>query len=108
MATHSFTEKSMTSVKSVLVLFVLSAACIGKTYAQQKFIHYLSGTDKDHTVNWDFLVTKGNNSGKWTKIPVPSNWELQGFGNYNYGQDENKSDEQGLYKHSFTASEAWK
>ena len=108
MAIHSFTEKGMTSVKSVLVLFVLSVACIGRTYAQQKLIHYLSGTDKDHTVNWDFLVTKGNNSGKWTKIPVPSNWELQGFGNYNYGQDENKSDEQGLYKYSFAADEVWK
>ena len=39
---------------------------------------------------------------------MPSNWELQGFGNYNYGQHKNKSDEQGLYKYRFAANGAWK
>lgn len=73
----------------------------------------LSGTDKDHTVAWDFFCTKGQNSGKWTKIPVPSNWELQGFGGYTYGngytnKTNGRSDEQGIYKYSFSASSAWK
>lgn len=70
-------------------------------------IQYLSGTDKDHTVNWDFFCTKGANSGKWTTIPVPSNWELQGFGGYNYGHEKNKNDEHGLYKHHFTIDKKW-
>ncbi len=48
---------------------------------------YLSGTDKDHTVTWEFFCDKGQNSGKWSTIPVPSNWELQGFGIYNYGNN---------------------
>src|SRR5690242_8344802 len=61
----------------------------------------LSGTDKDHTVNWDFFCTKGRKSGQWTTIPVPSNWEFQGFGGYNYGHDKEKNDEEGLYKHQF-------
>ncbi|MGY3211509.1 glycoside hydrolase family 2 TIM barrel-domain containing protein [Mucilaginibacter sp. HD30] len=61
----------------------------------------LSGTDKDHTVNWDFFCTKGRKSGQWTTIPVPSNWEFQGFGGYNYGHDKQKNDEEGLYKHQF-------
>ena len=56
--------------------------------SQQTIIKYLSGTDKDHTLAWDFYCTKGNNSGKWTKIPVPSCWELQGFGTYNYGGEK--------------------
>jgi hypothetical protein len=72
-------------------------------FGQKTKIEYLSGTDKDHTVLWDFYCTGGRLSGKWTKIPVPSNWELQGFGSYNYGHDKNKADEQGLYKHEFTA-----
>lgn len=45
---------------------------------------YFSETDKDHRVLWDFYCTGGRNSGKWTKIAVPSNWEQQGFGTYNY------------------------
>ena len=32
---------------------------------------------------------------------MPSNWELQGFGTYNYGHDKIKANEQGLYKHEF-------
>jgi hypothetical protein len=62
---------------------------------------YLSGIDKDHTANWDFYCTKGRKSGQWTTIPVPSNWEFQGFGGYNYGHDKDKHDEEGLYKHQF-------
>jgi len=38
-------------------------------------------------VKWDFFCTAGHNSGIWSKIEVPSNWELQGYGNYNYGRD---------------------
>ncbi len=71
-------------------------------FSQSTIVKYLSGTDKDHTVPWDFYCTGGRNSGKWTKIAVPSNWELQGFGTYNYGHDKVKANEQGLYKHGFT------
>lgn len=78
--------------------------------AQQTEKLYLSGTGNDNTVNWDFFCTAGANSGKWTTIPVPSNWELQGFGKYNYGfnKEENKGKEQGLYKYSFKVPAAWK
>ncbi|TDN39966.1 glycoside hydrolase family 2 [Hymenobacter sp. UV11] len=69
--------------------------------AQQTITQYLSGLDKDHTVQWDFYCTKGQNSGKWSKIAVPSNWETQGFGTYNYYRDEKNPDEQGRYKHAF-------
>jgi hypothetical protein len=76
-------------------------------FPQSTIIKYLSGTDKDHAVQWDFYCTGGRNSGKWTKIAVPSNWELQGFGTYNYGHDKDKGNEQGLYKRHFFA-EGWK
>ena len=84
------------------LLFTFSA------YSQQTIIKYLSGTDKDHTVAWDFYCTKGNNSGKWTTIPVPSCWELQGFGTHNYGREQNKADEKGLYRYHFTVDKSWK
>jgi hypothetical protein len=71
---------------------------------------YLSGTGSDHTVNWDFFCTAGMNSGKWTSIPVPSCWELQGFGKYDYGfaKDSIRGKEKGLYKYSFKVPAVWK
>jgi hypothetical protein len=75
--------------------------------AQQTIIKYLSGTDKDNTVQWDFMVTKGMNSDKWTTIPVPSYWEQQGFGTFNYFSDKVNPDEQGLYRYAFKTDPAW-
>jgi len=85
------------------VLWIASAV-----QAQETEVIYLSGTDKDHTVAWNFFCTKGRNSGKWSTIPVPSNWELQGFGTYNYGQNKTLADEQGLYKREFNVPSTWK
>jgi hypothetical protein len=59
-------------------------------------------------VAWEFSVTGGRHAGTWTTIPVPSNWELQGFGAYNYGQETGKPDEHGLYRFRFTVPGAWK
>ncbi|MDR3712258.1 MAG: glycoside hydrolase family 2 TIM barrel-domain containing protein [Puia sp.] len=80
---------------------------VEQTVEQTTVIKYLSGTDKDHTVLWDFFCTAGRNSGKWTTIPVPSCWEQQGFGNYNYGHDKVKFSEQGLYKYKFRTEPGW-
>ncbi len=55
-------------------------------YAQQTDKVYLSGKDFEHPVQWDFYCTEGNNSKTWTKINVPSQWELEGFGEYTYGR----------------------
>lgn len=70
-------------------------------------VQYLSGTDKDNTVTWDFFCTKGMNSGKWATIEVPSQWEQQGYGAYNYGHDKNHNDEQGFYRYKFTVPKHW-
>jgi Glycosyl hydrolases family 2, TIM barrel domain/Glycosyl hydrolases family 2, sugar binding domain/Glycosyl hydrolases family 2/Beta galactosidase small chain len=78
------------------------------SFAQQTILHYLSGTDKDHTIQWDFLCTKGRNSEKWGKIAVPSNWEFQGYGTFNYYQDKINPDETGFYKHRFMVEATWK
>jgi len=70
-------------------------------------IIYLSGRGKDDAVEWDFYCTAGGGSGKWAKIAVPSNWELQGFGTYSYGRYSDKSDEQGKYRRRFRIPETW-
>lgn len=80
---------------------------------QSTQIVYLSGKDAATPVEWEFFCTDGRNSGRWTTIPVPSNWELHGFGTYNYGhdwRDKNKrlGQETGLYRHRFDVPAAWK
>jgi hypothetical protein len=83
-------------------------------------IKYLSGTGKDDGVLWDFYCTAGMQSGAWKKIAVPSCWELQGFGVYNYGTvfraRNNGEDvslrpgfasEQGKYKTEFYVPTDW-
>ncbi|HSC37420.1 MAG TPA: hypothetical protein VLD19_06105, partial [Chitinophagaceae bacterium] len=92
-----------------LMIVILLLANMG-LYAQETQVQYLSGTGKDHTVPWQFFCTAGRHSGEWTTIPVPSNWELQGFGKYNYGLDKDsvRGKEQGLYKYEFAVPAAWK
>ncbi len=78
--------------------------------AQQTEKLYLSGTGSDDTRQWEFFCTAGMNSGKWTTIPVPSCWELQGFGKYDYGfaKDSVRGKEKGFYKYSFNVPARWK
>ncbi|MEO6547881.1 MAG: glycoside hydrolase family 2 TIM barrel-domain containing protein [Ferruginibacter sp.] len=90
-------------ILSCLLMLSISFA----SQAQETKIQFLSGTDKDNTIVWDFMCTAGHNSGKWTKIAVPSNWEFQGFGNYTYGSEKEDSLEAGLYRHSFTVPKSW-
>ena len=96
-------------------LFLLFVIACNSCFAEIKEIRYLSGTDNGHTVSWDFFCTAGRNSGKWSTIQVPSHWEQQGFGLYNYGRDYKTygrnfrfADEQGLYRHSFGVPISWK
>ncbi|HET7896064.1 MAG TPA: glycoside hydrolase family 2, partial [Flavisolibacter sp.] len=79
-------------------------------FSQPTEIQYLSGTGSDHTVDWQFYCTAGSNAGKWTTIAVPSCWELQGFGKYDYGfaKDSIRGKEKGLYKYEFTVPSGWK
>ncbi|MDV7185915.1 glycoside hydrolase family 2 TIM barrel-domain containing protein [Lutibacter sp. TH_r2] len=100
-----------------LVLLALIVFSIQFGNAQKKSqnnietqIQYLSGTDKDNLVEWDFYCSEGRKSGEWTKIGVPSCWEQEGFGAYNYGSDDekNRAKEYGLYKHTFSVPLSWK
>lgn len=93
--------------------FIYIAMSLGlNATAQTTETLYLSGTDGDHTVEWDFYCSKGMNSGRWKKIAVPSCWEQQGFGEYTYGRYYKKeggkvSDETGRYRHTFRVPKEW-
>ncbi|MBL7738640.1 MAG: glycoside hydrolase family 2 [Chitinophagaceae bacterium] len=98
-----------------LLFAICGLLLITSLKAQQKQIQYLSGTDAKNTVQWEFFCTAGRNSGEWKKIQVPSCWEQQGFGNYNYGRDYKTNgknarfyDEKGMYKYQFKVPAAWK
>lgn len=95
-------------MRSILYIFLLLITTQVK--AQQTEVQYLSGRGSDDMVPWDFYCTAGMNAGKWTTIGVPSCWELQGFGKYDYGfaKDSVRGKESGLYKKKFTAPASWK
>jgi hypothetical protein len=105
-------NKPFDPFKYCLILPLLTV-CTG-LFAQQltTATKYLSGVDKDHRVTWDFKIDKGRRSGSWSSIPVPSNWELEGFGVYNYGHEWRKllpeSNAVGCYRHRFAVPAAWK
>lgn len=74
---------------------------------------YLSGTGTDYIRTWEFYCSKGQNSGKWKSIEVPSCWELQGFGEYTYGRyytikGAKPSDETGIYRYRFLTPDCGK
>lgn len=91
------------------VLFFLLLFSL-QLHGQQTITRYLSGTGSDDTVDWEFYCTDGMNSKKWTTIPVPSCWELQGFGQYNYGHVPfaERLKEQGIYRYTFTVPREWR
>lgn len=103
--------KKVTTLLSTLALATtLAAQNLPQTERQ-----YLSGRGCDDMVEWDFFCTDGRNSGKWSKIGVPSCWELQGFGTYQYGITfygkpfpEGIADEKGMYKYEFEVPEKFR
>lgn len=90
----------------LLILFVQSRAQVTETL-------FLSGTGLGNEKSWKFYCSEGMNSKKWSTIKVPSQWELQGFGEYTYGRWykaglKNPSMEYGLYEYSFKVPAGWK
>jgi hypothetical protein len=102
----TFTMNCKTTLSTLLFSLFLHASL----FAQQTELVYLSGTGFDQTVEWDFYCSDGMNSKAWTTIEVPSCWEQQGFGQYNYGHVpfDQRLKEEGHYRYRFQAKKAWK
>lgn len=97
--------------RPVLVLLATLALGLapGRTAdATRTEAQFLSGRGPADAVPWEFSVTAGRRAGESTTIPVPSHWELHGFGSYHYGQQPDKSSEHGRYRTRFTVPAAWK
>ncbi len=94
----------------ILLILLMALVFLSGTLAQETEVVYLSGTGFDRTVDWDFYCTAGMNSGTWTTIEVPSCWEQQGFGQYNYGHVplDNRLKEEGHYRYFFEVPDRWK
>ena len=94
-------------LKNKIYLFITVIIFTQNIVAQQTDNVFLSGKDFEHPVQWDFYCTDGNNSKTWSKINVPSQWELEGFGEYTYGRwykelnQKDPSKEEGFYKYEF-------
>lgn len=100
----------MNAKRWLVLFFPLLLGVIDKADAQKTKTMYISGRGIEDAVNWDFFCTKGMKSGFWSTIPVPSCWEQQGFGGYNYGHDnfEDRLNEEGIYRHRFRVPSEWK
>src|SRR5579862_6035284 len=96
-------------IGTFLVSLVFLLATTRLSSAQETEVQFLSGHGKDDAVPWKFFCTSGANSGFWTNLPVPSQWDVKGFGTVNYHKDlTNGWNEKGLYAHDFTVSSNWK
>ncbi|MBD8489335.1 beta-galactosidase [Echinicola sp. CAU 1574] len=103
-------------MKITLLFLLFTLLSLSFSYSQNDSDYsriYLSGIDAGSPVDWEFMVSEGRKSGQWLTIPVPSNWEQHGFGNYNYGHDHREKDrklgqETGFYKHTFNVPPNWK
>ena len=92
------------------IALFLFAGCLGSALlpGQETQRQFLSGHGKDDAVPWRFQCTTGALSGFWTNLPVPSNWEMHGFGTLNFQQDPTNSwTERGLYEREFTLPTNW-
>src|ERR1044071_2723164 len=92
------TRMLLRCVPSFLILLAVMVARGQDTYRL-----YLSGVGKDDAVPWKFMCTSGAHSAVWTNLPVPSQWDMQGFGTLSYQRDTTEAlDERGLYERDFT------
>ena len=108
-------EKNMRKRLFTLLLLFITFQVINAAPVIQKQVIYLTGKGYQNTKTWEFFCTEGRNSGYWTKIEVPSCWEQQGFGNYEYGRNAYSfgpkykyAREKGMYKYSFQVPATWK
>lgn len=97
------------------ILFIVLVAIFGKLNAQETEVLYLSGKGYQDTKEWQFKISDGRKSGEWSTINVPSVWEQEGYGTYQYGIrfygkpfPEGIADEVGEYKYEFEVPKEWR
>ncbi|RZL37812.1 MAG: glycoside hydrolase family 2, partial [Rubrivivax sp.] len=95
-------------VRLALSAWLLAAATVFAAPAPRTETLMLSGTGPDDAVPWDFTIDGGMRAGEKARIPVPTNWQQQGFGHYQYGYDKGpRAADTGTYRHRFTVPADW-
>ena len=93
-------------VRALLASFLWAAAVLSSVVrAEGTERLYLSGHDRADAVAWDFRCSAGAKAGEWAKLPVPSNWEMHGFGTMSYHSTE--PSEVGEYRRVFSVPAGW-
>ena len=95
-------------VRLLILALLAGAAPAARSAVPVTEQRYLSGQGPKTAVPWEFKVSDGRRAGAWSTIPVPSNWELQGFGGYDYGEGAKRHNEQGQYRVKFAVPPAWR
>ncbi len=97
----------MVNVKAI-ALWCVGMILVGAGVARGALTErlYLSGRDRADAVRWEFRCSSGPKAGEWSTIPVPSNWEMHGFGTLSYHSAT--PSERGEYRHRFSLPEAWR
>lgn len=118
----SLFEQNKEKPHATFMLFTKKGDVVADDYGRSPFYQSLNGT-------WKFLYTDkyanrpldfykpGLNDSKWSPIPVPSNWEREGFGipiytNVTYPYPKNppfigENNPVGTYRRPFTIPAAW-
>jgi beta-galactosidase/beta-glucuronidase len=101
-------------MRRIFGLMMAGMLVASSLFAQKTEVQYLSGKGSDDAVEWEFFCSDGQNSQRWTTIRVPSCWELQGFGQYQYGisfygkpNPPGIANEEGQYKYKFKLPKEW-
>ena len=93
-----------------LLLLALLASRGAAAAPPQHPRRYLSGHGTRDAVPWSFHCTAGRRAGEQALLPVPSCWQLHGFGSYAYGllPERRRVAESGIYRRAFTLPREWR
>lgn len=101
-------EIRLVSMRAAMLCLALTLALSAPLGAQDTERVMLSGAGPDDAVLWNFEIDGGRGAGKTTKIAVPSNWQQQGFGHYQYGYDKGpRSADHAVYRRRFSVPAGW-
>ena len=101
---------TMRRILSLVLAAVATLPTAVPATAQRTERQLLSGPGSDSTVSWELRVSGGRRADEWASVPVPSNWEMQGFGTYHYSNDWSRTrapDSVGEYRHHFRVPAEW-
>ena len=94
------------SAAGLLLCLGICSSAAGQATTTERL--WLSGTGRRDTVDWEFRCEAHPRCRSWTTIPVPSQWELEGMGHYDYGHDRTPHHDVGHYRVEFTPPAHWR